>query len=1774
VKLPAAFMAQVPSGTELALHYSVGSSGVETKLGQLPLWLPHSLGINTENSIYTTIPAHDMFGGDQFNIEIRSLFPMYVKTAEVRVTVGAGLQIIGDYAATANGADVFFGTMDRVSSLASASLARKGSTSLVTDGRPTNELLFTLRVKVPNGASEGADGRIVVEGIRFKDGNEELLSIATAGVVVDRRGENSDGSASVHVIDDSVVNVLGYAEGPTELLNTAVISGMALKVPIRVKGIKVRGGEVDLTNSCTCRSSNENVLHVAAQGCTAMLDGSETDGARSVSVIADCGEFSTSIMFRVHRPVSVELDASSSQIRPVAGWFNEGVDASCNTLHYQGVSVFAKATFSDGYESGPTFVDFDVSNIVRLESSNAVVASVESTVSGNNGVRIHGHTDGSFMIYAIGKDQSILARINMEVTDASSTNVLAVIGLDVHFVDALGAVTLNGTDSSVPRNHLFGIEVAQPTTIKMQYEGDLMAVVSWAVLDDHSRVLLKPSNGLHTVSLNVMAASVSIVDEGQTVVVVAEPEAHSGALLEVSWKPSGECFAKGPGFGEYGHRAVSMEVTPPQAESMSVSISSTLLVCNGDAASERGADFPTSVQIEVSLHFSDKVQSGLENDARTSYVVSAGAPFAVDALGLVAANMAGIVGSGTITVHFQGQNVTSIVSIEVTRFAVLEVTASPQPAYAGSTGVSLAMLSAIECTTPLKYQQAKLDVSMVLANGLEKVLAPSHTEFRIEASVPRMLQEFDRVVSVSKAGVLHVFAQFGSVESKSSVEMNVNGDPAVAFVTLDNMTLFNSGKTVTTLTGGQGIETAHVALGATLSDGRQYSALFDGTSATPALSGVVHFESMLPSKVSVDSVTGMVTLLDNHYEPIIVEARACENSKNRPSASIPISANLRPVITGDVDLGYLSGAPVTAKSVGAKITVPVRVNTGNKELAAFNIRIQFDPTLVMPVLSEVKHTIASSKGAVDMKSSVSESGDEIVLAAVIQRSKVIGGSNGVAIAEVVFIAIAPGYTTLSGIAVQLLDTTVGNPLPIGVPNAAFRAGLIPLAIFSDRVRRGVRQFVSPMYQSVDVVLATQARSLRQLATADQQVQARTRRQGLSAALRRADANCDGKISLEDPIRINDFIAARNGGFQTELGQRVLEATIACRKTLGESAISTTFLDPDGSTVVEGIDATYLLDIMVQNFYFYDLTTVTAVLPSCVFSLQVMLTNDVGSAPRAGTRLLVDLGLDGVHNGLEVSFLSSDQVVTTDKGSSHLHGALIEAKQSEADPRLFVATVNIPYIAVNPAGISIVQIANEDMAVSPRWKLFTGPESDPQYAGALVYPADTLAVSAGLSRSGGYNPLYADIILAQPECQSSTTAATTTATTTTVTAAMATGTATTTIATATTTTTARASTVPPYIIPLLPTVAVPQIEDEGSGHGDELYDADNQSEQFINTTATTKPPAPLDVNTNPNDQNDGSGGVSSSEDDRAASTTAKNVTNIGSERPSAANLPASSPASASTRLPAYLDEYTIKYPGGSGINQSTNSTQAPMFVTVQDPGSAGFTSSDLPSTTDDAQRFKFALIAGCSGIGLILLVVAQIWCAHKRKWSASWDAEQLGDMYDGDASMYMMDQQPGEQAAHSPHGDGKITGAVSYQRKTSDTGWDNLINGSYQRKEERKTSWSQFPQLGMAGSAFRNITSPFADTPNYAPSPGARGPSPIGQWNAELMAAIDVMHQNVGGDVGRRDSSSPSDEFDWDETSFNPAIRYSANIARALDGPAKKLVNKLTGGARSSAGESC
>lgn len=1043
------FYAKLKDKEELLVQYKVEQAKSFTKLGSVIVFKPPTDIVDAHvDTVYSVVPSRGLYPGEVFDMEIRSRFKWYLKTVEVQVVLTGNMELVYDknypqVAKQSNGQSVFEqAQIDGDAAKVYAVLAGR------KDGRKpesqeaktiTNELLFTLRVKVKANAKRNTVGTVQITKLAgVTNLKETALKPKLLGVIISRDGPVCcKDAAKVHFTTNIVVGMFAYAQGATEIINTAVIDGKAIKTPIKSLLVYQQGQTAN--GGSTCEALNSKSMRVT--DCVVSIDESKVVGAKQAVVrVSAAGGFKRNVVFRIHNIItgSVAIRSSQLSLNPIVGW----LQANCKTLQYQNAFLSATASFGDG--SGYVFSNYDITAIAKFTTSDTKIATVAKD---NSGVTVNAVNGGKVTLNVVDNSDKSMKSIDITVSDQDLNNAVVLVDLDIVVLSSMGTVTLTGK-TPYNRGSALNVTVGPPHTKKLQYEGDATFVVASAVFNDDSRLELTPANGLVVTTNNKKAAVVS----GQKIIVPFNPEAYKGPLVTVAWKPKTSCST----LPSVSVKNVTLEVTPPQASSMAVSSSQSYLVCTNDIATKTGAQFPNAAQLSVSLKYPKGVtKKNLEGDARTTYTVANTDLLSVDEKGKVTANSKGATGTASILVKFQGQNVTKAVTIVIAKYASLQVLASPFPAYANSDKVSATTLAKIACADPVKYQQAQLRVTMHLTNKVTKALAKDYTTFTVtNVKGPlKILTEKDRVVTGHGEGVVRVAASFAKDTAKSLDPLKITvTNTAVRVNKMINFVLRKQNSVVTTLSGKKGEQQAQLGLGAIFSDSRRFDTMFlaDGI---PVLPGVISFKSKDSAKLSVHATKGTVLLKDNHRTAVVLEAESCASSKvTSAKKELDVFCNLHPADAGDADVGRTAGAPVLDAKVGQKFPVRVRVNTNGKKLSFFNIKLKFNPKALK--LIEAKHTISTSQGQVTFKVGLSDKSDEVVAVGTISKSQVVSGAAGVDLFDVTFEGLVAGVTAFTGTVVQLLDSTQGSPQRIGKANQAFVAGAVEMKLLTkNRGRR-------------------------------------------------------------------------------------------------------------------------------------------------------------------------------------------------------------------------------------------------------------------------------------------------------------------------------------------------------------------------------------------------------------------------------------------------------------------------------------------------------------------------------------------------------------------------------------------------------------------------------------------------------------------------------------------------------------------------------------------------
>jgi len=107
----------------------------------------------------------------------------------------------------------------------------------------------------------------------------------------------------------------------TEIINTAILTGKIQNFAMRVFSVSQAGKIGDITSQTTCHSGDDEVLKVAQSCNLVYLDGSETRGSPSVSVIAKYGRHTKFLFFQVWVPeMPLEIEMSDTKLSQIRRW--------------------------------------------------------------------------------------------------------------------------------------------------------------------------------------------------------------------------------------------------------------------------------------------------------------------------------------------------------------------------------------------------------------------------------------------------------------------------------------------------------------------------------------------------------------------------------------------------------------------------------------------------------------------------------------------------------------------------------------------------------------------------------------------------------------------------------------------------------------------------------------------------------------------------------------------------------------------------------------------------------------------------------------------------------------------------------------------------------------------------------------------------------------------------------------------------------------------------------------------------------------------------------------------------------------------------------------------------------------------------------------------------------------------------------------------------------------------------------------------------------------
>uniref|UniRef100_A0A8C6V2D4 Si:dkey-112m2.1 n=1 Tax=Neogobius melanostomus TaxID=47308 RepID=A0A8C6V2D4_9GOBI len=107
----------------------------------------------------------------------------------------------------------------------------------------------------------------------------------------------------------------------TEILNTAVLTGRTVAVPVKVVTVGTDGAVADVTESVECRSTDEQVIKVSERCDYVYVNGKESRGSRKVLLNFTYSFLSTQLEMSVWMPrLPLLIDVADPELSQIKGW--------------------------------------------------------------------------------------------------------------------------------------------------------------------------------------------------------------------------------------------------------------------------------------------------------------------------------------------------------------------------------------------------------------------------------------------------------------------------------------------------------------------------------------------------------------------------------------------------------------------------------------------------------------------------------------------------------------------------------------------------------------------------------------------------------------------------------------------------------------------------------------------------------------------------------------------------------------------------------------------------------------------------------------------------------------------------------------------------------------------------------------------------------------------------------------------------------------------------------------------------------------------------------------------------------------------------------------------------------------------------------------------------------------------------------------------------------------------------------------------------------------
>ena len=839
-----------------------------------------------------------------------------------------------------------------------------------TSGDATTELevIATAVIEIPAGTAAGrlsVECRIdSLENVRERD----LVDRGTAALVKSRGWNGRAGlptAGHVYTIANGLHGI--YAGIPTRaLLNTARITGTRVQVAMATRILDFYGAALSLPLARTmCVSADETAVHVDSSCRHYFLDGTESTPSPSVGIVAritmanDTGRpmnlpltTAAAVNVSVWQPVlPANLSATKAVLLPVDGW-SVADGADCVQRYERSVVNVSVAFSSDG----ETFKTVPINGLV----ASAWNSTDTEVVTVTDGV-VSGVANGDAEVFIMNQNPALqdldVGRIGISVQtsttrDGATVNSTAVLGIDLLVATevVLSTIVVASPFTSFPS----GLR-ATLNTSALRREGASLALQAVARLSDGTRMLIGKADGVRF----------EVTDDGDGVVAIPAEGAPravavaggSGELVRATWE---SCSG-----GDLGVDYAGFVVDIAAPTGAAITGLPATMAPEGDPMALRGLAVESNFAVVLlTAHPNgDVTRSVVTSDPRTQYsiagaeggIVICAAAADAECNGSTVADTVTVPsgaahGAATLVVTFAHTNFTISHVITVVATTDLQTVLTPYPAYSGSTSLAIdtlhryhnpfssaaVMQQGVMALFAIGSDAARVDITANRHSRLQLVQQVAVVEHRASTGVVSVLSA---VLPLTEAYTIGINGSFGQLLAPLLPVTVTNAVVRITSLVAVGLHGQNSGFTLAGLVGHR----HQITFGAIFDDATRYSQILTPThNLLPGLFSFAGRDPEVGRSFAVEDGTGVLTLLNNSVGVAVARVSVRDQLTVRDLA---FGCNLAPGV-GGIDIGGVTGAPLSAQAAGRAFAANVYVNTGAASLGSIDVVLYYDPDLV------------------------------------------------------------------------------------------------------------------------------------------------------------------------------------------------------------------------------------------------------------------------------------------------------------------------------------------------------------------------------------------------------------------------------------------------------------------------------------------------------------------------------------------------------------------------------------------------------------------------------------------------------------------------------------------------------------------------------------------------------------------------------------------------------------------------------------------------------------